>query len=214
VQLELAGRADAIVADYNYVFEPGVALRRLEPEDEPVLLVDEAHNLPDRARRIFSPELLEEAFRAAQDSLLLQSGELFDSPFPHPRRTHRAAGRNRRRHGPGQGRMHSKQIRRPNRCAPLWMEWEPAFIRYLSRGSGRRRWRGRMIKIVDIHFAWQRFMAVLNLFGPGFTCVVENRAAGARLAIVCLDPARPLATGLSTPPPRPRCSRPRFRRWR
>ena len=79
VQLELAGRADAIVADYNYVFEPGVALRRLEPEDEPVLLVDEAHNLPDRARQIFSPELLEESFRAVQDSLLLQSGELFDT---------------------------------------------------------------------------------------------------------------------------------------
>jgi hypothetical protein len=78
-QLELAGRADAIVADYNYVFEPGIALRRLEPEDEPVLLVDEAHNLPDRARQIFSPELLEETFRAVQDSLLLQSGEPFDT---------------------------------------------------------------------------------------------------------------------------------------
>ena len=33
VQLELAQRADAIVADYNYVFEPGVALRHLKDED-------------------------------------------------------------------------------------------------------------------------------------------------------------------------------------
>src|SRR5438132_10008568 len=62
VQLELAARADAIVADYNYVFEPGTALRHLSRDelDQVILLVDEAHNLPDRGRKIFSPELLEE----------------------------------------------------------------------------------------------------------------------------------------------------------
>ena len=54
VQLELAERADAIVADYNYVFEPAAALRHLVGEDlrEAILVVDEAHNLPDRARQM------------------------------------------------------------------------------------------------------------------------------------------------------------------
>ena len=63
--LELAARADAVVADYNYVFEPGTALRHLSRDDldQAVLLVDEAHNLPDRGRKIFSPELLEVQFR-------------------------------------------------------------------------------------------------------------------------------------------------------
>jgi DNA excision repair protein ERCC-2 len=74
----------------------------------------------------------------------------------------------------------------------LWKQWEPEFIRYLS-------WK-REIKlalaedpVVDLHFAWQRFMAILNLFGPGFACVVEKRPAGVRLALVCLDPARAIA---------------------
>ena len=186
-QLELAGGADAIVADYNYVFEPGVALRRLEPEDEPVLLVDEAHNLPDRARQIFSPELLEEAFRAARDSLLLRGGELFDSLS----RTlgeliallaETAAAR------PGP----ITEIDPPAEpMRALWNNWEPAFARYLS-WKHEAKVAPAEDPIVDIHFAWRRFVAVLNLFGPGFTCVVENRAAGARLALVCLDPARPL----------------------
>ncbi len=35
-----------------------------------------------------------------------------------------------------------------------------------------------------------RFAAVLNLYGPDFSCVVERRALGVRLALVCLDPAR------------------------
>ena len=48
VQLELATKADAVVADYNYVFEPGTALRHLSRDelDQAILLVDEAHNLP------------------------------------------------------------------------------------------------------------------------------------------------------------------------
>src|SRR5262249_37512370 len=79
VQLELAQRADAIVADYNYVFEPAVALRHLVGEElsKAVLIVDEAHNLPDRARQIFSPELLEEDLRALANRLALQPGDLF-----------------------------------------------------------------------------------------------------------------------------------------
>src|SRR5262249_36043532 len=79
VQLELAARADAIVADYNYVFEPAAALRHLTGEDlrEAILLVDEAHNLPDRARQIFSPELSEEDLALLRNRLALQPGDLF-----------------------------------------------------------------------------------------------------------------------------------------
>jgi Rad3-related DNA helicase len=79
VQLELAERADAIVADYNYVFEPGVALRHLSGDDltDAILVVDEAHNLPDRARQIFSPQILEGDLRALINQLALQPGDLF-----------------------------------------------------------------------------------------------------------------------------------------
>jgi DNA excision repair protein ERCC-2 len=188
VQLELAGRADAVVADYNYVFEPAAALRRLEPEDEPVLLVDEAHNLPDRARKIFSPELLEETFRAVQDKLLLQSGELFDSLKQSIGSLSALLAETA---GLISGNM--AEIDPPTEALrALWKEWEPRFARYLT-------WK-REVKlglpddpIVDIHFLWQRFIHVLNLSGPGFACVAERRPGGARLAIVCLDPARPLA---------------------
>ncbi len=199
VQLELAGRADAIVADYNYVFEPGIALRRLEEEDEPVLLVDEAHNLPDRARKIFSPELLEETFRAAQDTLLLRSGEMFvalSRTFGHVAALLGETAGLAREGGESAGGSFAGPICEADppveALRALWKEWEPDFIRYLT---WKRETKVAMPDdpIVDCHFVWQRFMAVLNLLGPGFTCVAERRPAGARLAIVCLDPARPLA---------------------
>jgi DNA excision repair protein ERCC-2 len=57
--LDLALWVDCIICDYNYVFDPRVYLRRFFDfsTDHYVFLVDEAHNLPDRARSMYSAEL-------------------------------------------------------------------------------------------------------------------------------------------------------------
>lgn len=56
---ELAPWVDVLVGDYNYLIAPGVALACLteRPCKRRVLLLDEAHNLVDRARDEFSPRL-------------------------------------------------------------------------------------------------------------------------------------------------------------
>ncbi|MBI3880685.1 MAG: ATP-dependent DNA helicase [Verrucomicrobia bacterium] len=59
LSLDAATWCDAIIADYNYVFDPAVNLRRFF-EDGPgdyAFLVDEAHNLVERGREMFSAEL-------------------------------------------------------------------------------------------------------------------------------------------------------------
>ncbi|MBE4908511.1 ATP-dependent DNA helicase [Bacillus luteolus] len=62
--LDLAFVADAIICDYNYIFDPKVALKRFfeEHKRQTVLLIDEAHNLVDRAREMFSAELQKSSF--------------------------------------------------------------------------------------------------------------------------------------------------------
>lgn len=62
--LDLALWSDAIICDYNYVFDPGVYLRRFfnENNGQYCFLIDEAHNLVDRARDMFSAELTKQAF--------------------------------------------------------------------------------------------------------------------------------------------------------
>ena len=57
--LDLALWVDCIICDYNYAFDPRVYLRRFFDFDmDPyVFLIDEAHNLPDRARSMYSAEL-------------------------------------------------------------------------------------------------------------------------------------------------------------
>jgi len=63
--LDAALFADAVICDYNYVFDPNVYLRRFfstEKKGDMVLLVDEAHNLVERGREMYSARLVKEDF--------------------------------------------------------------------------------------------------------------------------------------------------------
>lgn len=61
--LDLALWADCIICDYNYVFDPRVYLRSFfDNEEEYTFLIDEAHNLVDRSRQMFSAELYKQPF--------------------------------------------------------------------------------------------------------------------------------------------------------
>ena len=58
--LDTASWADNIICDYNYVFDPNVYLRRFFAEgtkEEYLFLVDEAHNLVDRGREMYSASI-------------------------------------------------------------------------------------------------------------------------------------------------------------
>jgi DNA excision repair protein ERCC-2 len=57
--LELINWCDCVICDYNYAFAPGVMLQRLFGEEggDHAVLVDEAHNLVDRSREMFSAQL-------------------------------------------------------------------------------------------------------------------------------------------------------------
>lgn len=61
--------SDNIICDYNYVFDPNVYLRRFFGEGikgEYLFLVDEAHNLVERGRSMYSGELVKEDFLAVK----------------------------------------------------------------------------------------------------------------------------------------------------
>ena len=69
--LDLALWVDCIICDYNYAFDPRVYLHRFFDFDTEayIFLVDEAHNLPDRARSMYSAELDKKTVLALQRTL-------------------------------------------------------------------------------------------------------------------------------------------------
>ncbi|MBR2388673.1 MAG: ATP-dependent DNA helicase [Clostridia bacterium] len=67
LSLDLSELCDIIICDYNYVFDPSVYFRRYFSADaikknKYVFLVDEAHNLADRAREMYSSTLESKMF--------------------------------------------------------------------------------------------------------------------------------------------------------
>lgn len=63
--LDVSLFCDAIICDYNYVFDPNVYLRRFFQDvakRDYIFLVDEAHNLVDRAMEMYSADLIKEEF--------------------------------------------------------------------------------------------------------------------------------------------------------
>ncbi len=67
-ELDISNWVDGIICDYNYAFDPNASLKRYFKEgvrDKYILLVDEAHNLVDRAREMYSETLVKEEVLAA-----------------------------------------------------------------------------------------------------------------------------------------------------
>ena len=67
--LDLSMWADAVICDYNYVFDPNVHLRRFFGDGvkgEYIFLIDEAHNLVDRGRQMYSAAIFKEHVLAAK----------------------------------------------------------------------------------------------------------------------------------------------------
>jgi len=71
LQLDLALFCDVVIGDYNYVFDPMVYLRRFFDVDASghFLLVDEAHNLVERSRDMYSVMISHAAFEKMRKSI-------------------------------------------------------------------------------------------------------------------------------------------------
>lgn len=71
--LDMSLFADSIICDYNYLFDPHVYLKRFFSEGvkgEYLFLIDEAHNLLERGREMYSAALVKEDLLALKNSLL------------------------------------------------------------------------------------------------------------------------------------------------
>lgn len=71
LSLDLSLFVDVIVCDYNYMFDPQVFLQRyfLEDRSKTLVLVDEANNLVDRGRDMYSCSFSYESFKKAKKAV-------------------------------------------------------------------------------------------------------------------------------------------------
>ena len=77
--LDLSLWADAVICDYNYVFDPNARLKRFFGDNvkgEYLFLIDEAHNLVERGREMYSASLYKENIMKVRRLVKERDGKL------------------------------------------------------------------------------------------------------------------------------------------
>ncbi len=199
VSLQLAGKVQVMVCDYNYAFDPYVALQEFGPDsdlDDTILVIDEIHNLVDRGREYYSPSLSASALERA-------AAALAGVEQPAPRR---AAGLCRElaawiRRAVADGLGGDSGTDRPGSPAAetalsedeLWdlrPDFDDAFVDYLEHQRSHNSYRAED-PFVSSYFDLLRFQDGLALSrGSEFSHVVSKRGSDDRTGILCKDPSR------------------------
>ncbi len=189
VSLELIEQADVVVCDYNYIFDPYVGLKAYQRDSDYsdcVLIVDEAHNLVDRGRAYYSPEVLEKSFDAIQHHLAGRScrierwNDLLDALREH---MHELAESIEERS--------TQALCEPDRqfFVEQRAEWERVVMNYIQwkieNGIAEED-----DPLVDFYFKLVKFTNLLSEEGEEFAHVIERTQDGLKLKIFCKDPSR------------------------
>jgi DNA excision repair protein ERCC-2 len=194
VSLELIEEADVIVCDYNYIFDPYVGLKAFQQESDYgdcVLIVDEAHNLVDRGRGYYSPEIYEKSFDAITNHLRGRNcwidgwEELLEILRDHFRELAAAI------EGPDQ----KQAICEPNR--ELFMEqrveWERIVLAYIG-WKIENRIAEEEDPVIDFYFKLVKFTNLLSEESreesDELASLIEQTNDGLKLKIFCKDPSR------------------------
>jgi DNA excision repair protein ERCC-2 len=201
VALDLAARAQVVVGDYNYAFDPYVALADFGPDGnlgDAILIVDEIHNLVDRGRGYLSPELsAEEAARAAEAAArggAAVHARLQEVAEALARLLAAAVDAALLELPAGDG---AAETRLPEDA--LWglrSEFDAAFVDYLEYQRETRSFRADD-PCVALYFDLLRFLVGLTHEGGAFSRLAERRGGDRLLRILCKDPGAYLGRVIS-----------------
>jgi DNA excision repair protein ERCC-2 len=194
VSLELSGRVQVTVCDYNYVFDPYVSLTSFAADEDlsdVVLVIDEVHNLVGRGRGYYSPELSsDEARRAAEavgrwrepihlriESLCLKLAALIDETVADALE---------------EGPPGDRAVQWPLSEDRFWRirpALDATFIDYLEHQRETRSFQPED-PFVELYFNFLRFLNGLMVSDAAFSHCVETKRGDGRLKVLCKDPSR------------------------
>jgi len=189
VSLELIEQADVIVCDYNYIFDPYVGLKAYQQESDYgdcVLIVDEAHNLVDRGRGYYSPEIHEKSFDLIRNHLGARNcyldgwEEMLDVLRAHLHELSEVLENDVK-----------QALCDPSRELFLEqrVEWERIVANYIA-------WKieNRIVEendpLIDFYFKLVKLTNLLADDGDELSHLIERTPDGLKLKVFCKDPSR------------------------
>jgi DNA excision repair protein ERCC-2 len=180
--LDLSELADVVICDYNYVFDPRVALKRyFSAGPMPFcLLIDEAHNLVSRARTMFSAELTKQSFLDLRHAL----GQSLPSLKKQINKVNRVFLDERKKIT-----TYAGTLVEPEPPEPLVQS-----LRLFS--STAENWLKRNIEspfretLLTLYFETQTFLAACDVSADDFATIYSKYGSAFTIKLNCIDPAR------------------------
>jgi DNA excision repair protein ERCC-2 len=187
--LDLTQFSDVIICDYNYAFDPRVYLRRFFAENGGTytFLVDEAHNLVNRSREMFSAQILKQS--------LLDLRKRIQNDLPSIYKT--------------LGQINTALVKIRKKCetsgsafaepnAPMTIAGLLAAFHFQTQ-----RWLARNIatefreKLLDVYLEVSAFLNILEGYDDCYVTCAEAMGKDLRLKLFCMDPARQMKAALA-----------------
>jgi DNA excision repair protein ERCC-2 len=209
LSLDVSRWCDAVIGDYNHLFDPQARLRRyFEEGGDYAFLVDEAHNLVDRAREMFSADLT--------TAELSDTARAISAVLPRCAKLLRRAAK-AMIHGEAgsaaedEGDLHPElNFSGPDAAATAEPPAARApgdvpalFLRLLRECLGvAEAWLARNERaefreaLLQLYFRAAAFLRVAEAFDERFAVLREEAGEDVRLKLFCRDPARSLRKAL------------------
>lgn len=219
LSLDIASWCDLIICDYNYAFDPSASLKRFFAVGARpyTLLVDEAHNLVDRARSMFSADLTRKELSEFKKTLKKED--------PSQKNLEKSLGKVIRTLGEIHKALKAQEAETEEQAisgsfAPKGKNWarirelkaesfaaagranlEEAFLNQLSRLSDRM---GEYFETLghkgeeipedawELYFRVLFFQRILGEMDEGYESYAERHGADVKWTLFCVDPSEQL----------------------
>ena len=193
--LTYAELCDVVVLDINYLFDPAVYIRRFfDAGGRYALLLDEAHNLPDRVRDMYSDEIRAEeiafpAFDFGEHNRLTAEKQAAHDSFCNLLFTFLKNDTRKDADGNEIGFGHGRQL--PEALYGIFLPLceaaeEEVFHALRSKEADRDE---RLAAARAYYYRIKSFTDVLLRFDRGYEWFMYREGASVRLKLYCIDPA-------------------------
>lgn len=183
LSLDVALFCDAIVCDYNYLFDPVVYLKRFfsEGPGKYTFLVDEVHNLVDRARSMFSATL--------RKSLIMQVKRQLDKKL-HKRLWNAVNAMNKVMVSLNKELIESGETIHVSKADLA--EWNESVLKFTFVA---KEWLPQNTQsetqsdVLELYFESLRYVKIAELYDERYTTQITRTHSDLEIKQLCLDPA-------------------------
>lgn len=179
-QLDVSLWSDVIICDYNYIFDPQVYLKRFFETlgADYTFLIDEAHNLVDRAREMFSADINKSTFKEIRD--------IFVDKYP---KIYKAINKCNSLINQIKNEMADEDsYYQAEEITEFYYPFK-RIIALLEPWLIEEKLHPEYEKVMDFYFTINTYLKISDFYDEHYVTSIENEGKDVRIRLYCVDPS-------------------------